>query len=126
MEVRFYRCKHCGNVAMKVVDSGVSLVCCGEDMEELVAGVQDAALEKHVPAVTVDGSSVHVNVGSVDHPMEDEHYIQFICLVCDKGYQVRALKPGDAPSADFVLPEGATAKAVYELCNIHGLWKTEL
>lgn len=126
MEVKFYKCKHCGNVAVKVVDGGAPLVCCGEEMEALVAGAVDGAVEKHVPVVTVDGQSVHVNIGSVDHPMEEGHYIQFICLVTDASYFIRPLHPGDAPAADFALPEDRSVKAVYELCNIHGLWKVEL
>lgn len=81
MKIQFYKCMHCGNIAVKVFDSGVPLVCCGEKMEELVADSQDASLEKHVPDITVDGNKVHVNVGSLDHPMETEHYIQFICLL---------------------------------------------
>ena len=79
MDVKFYKCMHCGNIAVKVFDAGVPLVCCGEKMVELVADSQDAALEKHVPAVEVEGNKVVVNVGSVDHPMLEEHWIQFIC-----------------------------------------------
>ncbi len=126
MEVKFYKCMHCGNIAIKVFDSGVPLVCCGEPMVELVADTQDASLEKHVPAVTIEGNRVHVNVGSVDHPMEEQHYIQFICLVKQDSYDIHPLKPGDAPHCDFFLGEGEKPVAVYEFCNIHGLWKTEL
>ena len=123
MDVKFYKCMHCGNIAVKVFDAGVPLVCCGEKMVELVADSQDAALEKHVPAVEVEGNKVIVNVGSVDHPMLEEHWIQFICLVTDKGYQ---LAPGDAPHAEFVVAEGETPLKVYEHCNLHGLWVTEI
>lgn len=108
MDVKFYKCMHCGNIAVKVFDAGVPLVCCGEKMVELVADSQDAALEKHVPAVEVEGNKVIVNVGSVDHPMLEEHWIQFICLVTDKGYQIHPLAPGDAPHAEFVVAEGET------------------
>ena len=123
MDVKFYKCMHCGNIAVKVFDAGVPLVCCGE---ELVADSQDAALEKHVPAVEVEGNKVIVNVGSVDHPMLEEHWIQFICLVTDKGYQIHPLAPGDAPHAEFVVAEGETPLKVYEHCNLHGLWVTEI
>ena len=126
MEVKFYRCEHCGNIAVKVFDSGVPLVCCGEKMVELVADSQDAALEKHVPDVHIEGNHVHVNIGSVDHPMTPEHYIQFICLVKDASYEVHPLTPSDQPHADFYLGEGEKAVAVYEFCNIHGLWVKEL
>ena len=88
---------HCGNIAVKPFDAGVPLVCCGEKMTELVANTTDAATEKHVPVVSVDGSKVHVEVGSTLHPMTDEHYITFICLVTEKGYQFRELTPADAP-----------------------------
>ena len=91
MDVKFYKCMHCGNIAVKVFDAGVPLVCSGEKMVELVADSQDAALEKHVPAVEVEGNKVIVNVGSVDHPMLEEHWLQFICLVTDKGYQIHPL-----------------------------------
>ncbi len=126
MQVKFYRCEHCGNIAIKVVDSGVPLVCCGETMVELVADSVDAATEKHVPKVTTEGSHVHVNVGSVDHPMQPEHYIQFICLVKDAGYEIHPLQAGEAPATDFYLGEGEVAREVYEFCNIHGLWKLSL
>lgn len=126
MQVKFFKCEHCGNIAIKVVDKGVSVVCCGEPMVELVAGSVDAALEKHVPAVTVDGNKVSVTVGSVEHPMTEEHLIEFVCLVTEKGYQVAPLTAADAPKAEFVLAEGDAPKAVYEHCNLHGLWVAEL
>ncbi len=126
MQVKFYRCTHCGNIAIKVYDAGVPMVCCGEPMVELAAGSQDAALEKHVPVVSVEGSKVHVNVGSVDHPMTDDHYIQFICLLKRDSYEIHPLTPTDQPCCDFYLGEGEQPVSVYEFCNIHGLWKTDL
>lgn len=126
MEIKFYKCEHCGNIAIKVVDSGVPMICCGEPMVELVAGATDGALEKHVPAVSVEGSHVHVQVGEVAHPMTEAHLIQFIVLVTDKGYQVATLTADDEPVADFELAEGASAVKVYEYCNLHGLWVKEI
>ncbi len=126
MSLKFYKCMHCGNIAVKAFDSGVPLVCCGENMVELVADTQDASLEKHVPAVQMEGGRIHVNIGSIDHPMEEEHYIQFICLEKADGYEIHPLEPGDAPCCDFFLGEGEKPVAVYEFCNIHGLWKTDL
>ncbi len=126
MEIKFYKCEHCGNIALKAVDSGVPLVCCGEPMVLLVPDTTDAALEKHVPDVNIDGNCVHVNIGSVDHPMTPEHYIQFICLVKDSAYEMHPLASDDAPHADFYLGESEHAVAVYEYCNIHGLWKKDL
>ncbi|MCI9128892.1 MAG: desulfoferrodoxin [Eggerthellaceae bacterium] len=126
MQVKFYKCEHCGNIAIKVVDSGVPLVCCGEPMVELIPDTVDAAVEKHVPKVTKEGNHVHVNIGSVDHPMEDAHFIQFICLVKDSGYEIHPLSAGQAPATDFYLGEGEEPRSVYEYCNLHGLWKIDL
>ena len=126
MNIKFYKCNHCGNIAIKVVDSGVPLVCCGEKMEELVPGSVDAALEKHVPVATVEGNVVNVQVGEVEHPMTEAHLIQTIVLVTDAGYQVAQLTADDKPVAQFVLPEGVKPLKVYEYCNLHGLWVKEL
>ncbi|MGI6106125.1 MAG: desulfoferrodoxin family protein [Raoultibacter sp.] len=125
MDVTFYYCEHCGNVAIKPFDSGVSMECCGDEMEALVANTEDAALEKHVPVITIDAGKVHVDVGSVPHPMLDEHYITFVCLVTEKGYQIAPLKPADQPSADFAVAEDDKVLKAYEFCNIHGLWVAE-
>lgn len=126
MDLRFFKCMHCGNVAVKPLDAGVPLVCCGEKMTELLANDTDAAREKHVPAVTVEGSAVHVQVGSTAHPMTPEHYIAFICLVTEKGWQMAELSPEDAPVADFAVAAGDKPLRVYEYCNLHGLWVAEL
>lgn len=126
MQVKFYRCDHCGNIAIKVYDSGVPLYCCGEPMVELVPDTQDASLEKHVPDVHIEENHVHVNIGSVDHPMVEEHYIQFICLLKETGYEIHPLHAGQAPSTEFYLGMGEQPLAVYEYCNIHGLWKLDL
>lgn len=125
MDVKFYRCAHCGNVAIKPFDSGVPLVCCGEQMQELTANSEDAAVEKHVPVITKTGDKVHIEVGSTLHPMLPEHFITFICLVYEKGYQIVPLVAGEEPIADFALPEGGELLRVYEYCNIHGLWVAE-
>lgn len=126
MSLVFYKCAHCGNIAVKVYDKRVPLFCCGEKMEALEAGVTDAAVEKHVPVVEVADGIVDVKVGSVAHPMEEEHYITMIVLETATGFQVKELAPGQAPEAQFALAEGEKAVAVYEYCNLHGLWKTEL
>ncbi len=126
MDVKFYKCSHCGNVAVKPYDQGVPLVCCGEKMGELVAGATDGAHEKHVPVVSIEGSSVHVEVGSVIHPMTPEHHIGLICLVSEQGYQMRPDLADGAPIADFALAEGDAPLKVYEYCNLHGLWVAEV
>lgn len=124
--MKVYRCSHCGNVVFHLHDAGVPLFCCGQKMELLVPGSVDAAVEKHVPAVTLEGSRVSVQVGSTEHPMQPEHFIEWIAVETDKEVSVRWLKPGDAPKADFVLAEGEQAVAVYAYCNLHGLWKKDL
>ena len=124
--MKFYRCEHCGNIIVKLHDSGVPVVCCGQPMKELVPGATDGAYEKHVPAVTVDGSTVKVQVGEVEHPMMEEHFIQFIVLETAGGYQTKYLKPGEKPVAEFSVASGDKAVAVYEYCNLHGLWVKEL
>lgn len=126
MDIKFFKCGHCGNIAIKVVDAGVPMMCCGEKMQELVAGAVDAAVEKHVPFVTVEGAQVKVQVGEVAHPMTEEHLIQFVVLVTERGYQVATLSAADAPAAEFVVAEGDKPVKVYEYCNLHGLWVKEL
>lgn len=126
MDLTFYKCAHCGNIAIKPFDAGVPLVCCGEKMEALVANTTDAAVEKHVPVVTVDGSNVHVEVGATLHPMTPEHSIAFVCLVTKNGYQTIELSAEDAPVVDFAIAEGDEALKVYEYCNLHGLWVAEV
>ena len=121
--MKFYVCKHCGNIITYLNNAGVPVVCCGEKMSELVPGTTDAAVEKHVPAVSIDGNVVTVKVGEVEHPMVDVHYIQWIVLKTNKGVQRKHLNPGEAPKAEFTLLEGEVVEEVYEYCNLHGLWK---
>ena len=95
-------------------------------MELLVPGSVDAAQEKHVPVAKVEGHTVEVTVGAVDHPMVPEHFIEWILLETDKGYTVHRLAAGEAPKTTFALAEGETPKAVYAYCNLHGLWVAEV
>lgn len=122
-EQKFYICKHCGNLVAMVKESGVPLICCGEEMHELIPGTTDGAAEKHVPVYTVEGNKVTVKVGSAEHPMLPEHSIQWIWLKTKQGGQLAKLQPGTKPEATFILAEGDEAEAVYEYCNLHGLWK---
>lgn len=121
----FYRCAKCGNIVVKAVDGGGQLTCCGQAMEIIEPNTTDAATEKHVPAVTLDGDKIIVNVGSVDHPMLDEHFIQWVYVVTEEGVLARCLKPGEAPHAEICLG-GQKPIAVYEYCNLHGLWKADV
>lgn len=124
MQRKFYRCNICGNLVELVEDGGGELVCCGEPMNLLNANTTDAATEKHVPECQREGNKLHVQVGSVPHPMVDDHYIQWICVAQDGRTQRADLKPGQEPAADFVLADGPAV--VYEYCNKHGLWKAEV
>ena len=121
--MKFYQCSHCKNIITYVDNKGVPVMCCGEKMQELVPGTVDAALEKHVPVVEKDGNKVSVKVGSVTHPMLEEHYIVFIAIETKHGSQIKYLKPGEEPAAEFVLADGDEFVAAYEYCNLHGLWK---
>lgn len=124
MAVKFYKCRHCGNVIEKLVDSKVKVVCCGEEMEELVPNTVDASGEKHVPVVScLEECKMKVTVGSVPHPMEDAHHIVFIYVETENGGMRVNLK--DKPEALFCVKNGKPV-AVYEYCNLHGLWKTDV
>jgi len=99
------------------------IMCCGKPMTELTANTTDAATEKHVPVVTVEGNKVTVTVGEVTHPMLENHYIEWIFLETKNGVLRKNLKPGDEPKAEFLLADGDECVAAYEHCNLHGLWK---
>ena len=124
MEMKFYQCAHCGQIIAIVKGTGVPVICCGEPMKEIVPGTTDASVEKHVPVITVDAGKVMVKVGSAEHPMTEEHYIEWIALETKKGNQRKSLKPGDAPSACFMICEGDEVIAAYAYCNLHSLWKS--
>ena len=123
---KFYRCDHCGIIVGVVEEGGGTLICCGEPMRALEANTTDAAQEKHVPVVEVNGSLVTVTVGSVAHPMLEEHHIAWIALETDQGMQRKVLAPTGEPKAVFALTEGEKPVAAYEYCNLHGLRKKEL
>lgn len=123
MEQKFFICKHCGNIVASVKEAGVSVMCCGEKMQRLEAGSVDASKEKHVPVISVDGNIVTVTVGSVAHPMESAHSIEWVSLQTKQGNQRKALLPGEKPEVKFALCDGDEVVAAYAYCNLHGLWK---
>ncbi len=124
MKAKFYKCSHCGNVVVKFVDTGVPVVCCGEKMEELVPNTVEASGEKHIPVVTLIGNGrIKVEVGSVPHPMLAEHHISFIYVETARGGIRVDLK--DKPEAEIYVGDEEVV-AVYEYCNLHGLWKAEM
>ena len=122
---KFYICPVCRNTVEMVYDTDIALYCCGEKMVELIPNTVEASEEKHIPTVKVADDMVEVNVGSVNHPMEAVHWIEWVQLVTDRGSYRKWLKPGQAPTAKFLL-DGEKPEAVYAYCNLHGLWKTEL
>ena len=122
---KFFICNHCKNLAGLIEDKGVPMVCCGENMTELNPNTVDASEEKHLPEVTLKGENLKVQVGSVLHPMTDEHYITFIYVETEQGGQRKYLKPGDEPVAEFSFVDDKPI-AVYEYCNLHGLWVVEI
>lgn len=123
MEMKFYRCAHCGQIIAIVKGTSVPVKCCGEEMREIIPGTTDASVEKHVPVFEVRDNKVFVTVGSVDHPMLPEHYIEWVSLQTKFGNQRKALKPGDEPKVCFSICEGDEVKAVFAYCNLHSLWK---
>jgi len=124
-KAKFYRCKHCANLVGLIQNSGVNLVCCGEEMTELIPNTVDASAEKHVPVIITEGRKVIVEIGSVPHPMAEEHYIMWIYIKTAKGVQRKDLMPGDKPRAEFMLTEDDKLESAYEYCNLHGLWKAD-
>ena len=123
MEQKFYICKHCKQIIAVVKETGAPLVCCGEPMKELIPGTTDAAVEKHVPQFELKDGKVFVKVGSVEHPMTEAHYIEWISIQTNLGNQRKVLKPTDKPEAVFALLDGEKVEAVYAYCNLHSLWK---
>lgn len=120
MLLEVYKCELCGNIVEIVHGGGAALVCCGEEMKQLTENTVDAAKEKHVPVIEISDGVVKVTVGSVLHPMEEKHYIEWIELIADGKVYRQALKPGDVPTATFNIT--ASTFTARELCNLHGLW----
>ncbi|MDD2627301.1 MAG: desulfoferrodoxin family protein [Clostridia bacterium] len=118
----FYKCKSCDNFFLTVNDGKVNPVCCGEKMEELIAGTIDASFEKHVPMVNIKDNLVTVDIGSVPHPMIEEHRIEWIYVETKKGGLLKRLDIGAEPKEIFSIIEDEVT-AVYEYCNLHGLWE---
>ncbi len=119
---QIYKCNVCGNIVEVLHAGHGELVCCGQPMEQLKENTVDAALEKHVPVVEKTETGVKVKVGSVPHPMEEEHYIEWVEIIADGTVYRKFLNPGDKPEAEFeIKAENIEAR---EYCNLHGLWKS--
>ena len=120
-KLQVYKCEACGNIVEVLHGGGGELVCCGEPMKLLVENTVDAAKEKHVPVIEKVDGGVKVSVGSVAHPMEESHYIEWVEIIADGEAYRQFLNPGEAPEATFCIEaEQITAR---EYCNLHGLWK---
>lgn len=122
---KFFRCKQCGNLVGLIKDGGVPMICCGEPMEELQPNTVEASTEKHIPVVNVEECTVHTKIGSLPHPMTEEHHIEFIYLQTQKGGQKKCLEIGAEAQASFAVVEDK-ALEVFAYCNLHGLWKAEI
>ncbi len=123
--MKIYRCPICGNIIVKLSDSGIIPTCCGKQMQLLQANTADGAVEKHVPKVELNGNRIEVQIGDVIHPMSEDHYIEWVLAETTKGFQVKFLKPHDKPICSFEISEDKLI-ALYEYCNLHGLWKKEI
>ena len=123
MKQKFYVCRHCGNIISLIRDKGVPVYCCSEAMQEIMPGTTEASGEKHIPVYDMEGNTVHVTVGAVEHPMSEAHYIEWICLETEYVVQYAHLNPTDKPKAKFALCEGDEVRAVYAFCNQHNLWR---
>ena len=124
--MKLLKCAVCGNIVEVVKDAGVPIMCCGKPMDELKANTTDGALEKHVPVATYADGMLKVVVGSVAHPMLPEHFITDIFVEIDDKVLRAKLEPGKEPEAVFALGDFKGKAHVYEYCNLHGLWKTDL
>lgn len=118
-----YRCNVCGNIVEVLHAGDGELVCCGESMELLQEKTSDVGQEKHVPVIDTGGGGVKVKVGSVPHPMEEKHYIEWVEVIENGAGCRQFLKPGDSPEADFKID--SKKMSAREYCSIHGLWKSE-
>ncbi len=117
-----YKCNVCGNIVEVLYLGGGQLVCCGQPMELLKEKTEDVGKEKHVPVIERTESGVKIKIGSIPHPMEEKHYIEWVEIIIDGGVYRKYLKPGDKPEAEFEIKEEKIE--VREYCNIHGLWKS--
>ena len=122
--MKFFKCAKCGKIVAMLNEKPCPTMCCGEAMQEIVPNTVDAAKEKHVPVVNVNGNIVEVTVGSVAHPMTEEHLIEWIMLETEQGKQRKLLKAGQEPKLSFAICDGDKVVAAYAYCNLHGLWKS--
>lgn len=126
MAVKFYECTSCEAIFALLSHTKDKTICSESTLKEAKSGTTDGAQEKHVPVVKADGTHVTVLVGEAEHPMLEEHYIEWIAIETETGMQIKYLTPDGKPHAEFILTEHEKPVAAYEYCNIHGLWKKEI
>ena len=124
--MKLFICQHCGNIAEMIKDSQVNPHCCGEKMLLLNAKESEEGQEKHLPVVSIENNVVSIKVGSTAHPMIPTHYIGFLFLETDKKVYRANLSSEDKPQCQFIISDEEKPLAVYEYCNLHGLWKTTI
>lgn len=125
METKIFKCETDGKVIEVIKDGEGELICDGKPMTEVLPGTVDASSEKHVPVIEKDGNKVTVTIGTLIHPMEESHHIEWIAIETKEGNQRKFLKPGDEPKAVFMLSDTDEIVAATEFCNLHGLWKAQ-
>lgn len=124
MKMRFFKCKVCGKILMLIKETDTPTICCGEEMMELKPASIDAVVEKHVPVISINDSVVEIKVGSILHPMEEKHYIEWIAIQTNLGCQIKTLEPGTEPKVCFALSKNERIEIAYAYCNLHGLWSS--
>lgn len=124
-EQKFYVCKHCGNVIGLINNAGVPLICCGEEMTELIANNTEAKTDYHIPATAVNGNLITVDIGKFPHPMTPEHHINWVYIQTERGGQRKNIRPGEAPAVVFSLAGDDKYLKTYAHCTLHGLWVSE-
>lgn len=123
MKIEFFICNHCGNIVAMIKDQGIPIKCCGKNMQKLTNETNEGAQEKHIPVYKINGENVTVSIGEIEHPMTPEHYIEWVCIETENGFQLKNLTPDMSPHVSFSLSKGDKVKAVYAFCNLHSLWK---
>lgn len=123
--MKFYKCPVCGQIVEKIKDKNIPIMCCGKVMEEVPANTVEASTEKHIPIINMEKNVASIEVGSIAHPMEEAHYIEFIYVVTNKGNYRYNLKPNDEAKITLVLSDNEKIMSAYAYCNLHGLWKAE-
>ena len=121
--MKFYRCKHCGNIITKLTDKNVPVLCCGEVMEEYLPNMTEAAVEKHKPVIVEEDGQKYAVVGSVVHPMTEAHYIEWMVVDYGDHQVVKHFEPTDEPKLKIC--NHAEIKDIFAYCNLHGLWKLD-